>query len=187
MAVSKRTRFEVLRRDEFTCRYCGSAAPDVKLAVDHVVPVALGGSDDVTNLATACVDCNSGKASTAPDSQIVSDVANDAARWAAAIREVARQQQIESEAAAARVAPFCAEWLRWDKEGQYLPADWRPAVEGWLASGLTISEAVDALHIALANRGVRHDGVFAYTCGIVRNKIRALHDAARALLEQGGA
>ena len=40
MAVSKRTRFEVLRRDNFTCRYCRST--DNELTVDHVTPVALG-------------------------------------------------------------------------------------------------------------------------------------------------
>lgn len=57
MAVSKRTRFEVLRRDNHTCRYCGQAAPDVKLTVDHVTPVALGGTDDPANLVTACAEC----------------------------------------------------------------------------------------------------------------------------------
>lgn len=41
MSVSKRLRFEVLRRDNHTCRYCGSSAPEVKLTIDHVVPVAL--------------------------------------------------------------------------------------------------------------------------------------------------
>lgn len=40
MAVSKRTRFEVLRRDDFTCRYCRSK--DSELHVDHVTPVSLG-------------------------------------------------------------------------------------------------------------------------------------------------
>lgn len=56
MAISKRLRFEVLRRDNHMCRYCGRGAPDVALTVDHVVPVALGGHSDPTNLVTACVD-----------------------------------------------------------------------------------------------------------------------------------
>lgn len=55
MAVSKRTRYEVLRRDNHTCRYCGGSAPDVRLTVDHVLPVTLGGSDDPSNLVAACV------------------------------------------------------------------------------------------------------------------------------------
>ena len=59
--LSKRLRFMVLERDNFTCRYCGAKAPDVELQVDHVIPVAKGGADDPDNLVTACVDCNSGK------------------------------------------------------------------------------------------------------------------------------
>jgi hypothetical protein len=62
MAISKRRRFEILRRDGFTCRYCGRSAPDVVLQIDHVTPRALGGSDHPSNLAAACEDCNQGKA-----------------------------------------------------------------------------------------------------------------------------
>lgn len=61
MALSVRTRFEVFKRDEFTCRYCGKKSPDVVLEVDHIVPKCDGGSDDPMNLATSCWACNSGK------------------------------------------------------------------------------------------------------------------------------
>lgn len=50
MAVSKRLRYEILRRDNYACRYCGASAPDVPLRVDHVTPVALGGTDTADNL-----------------------------------------------------------------------------------------------------------------------------------------
>jgi len=60
-ALSKRVRFEVLKRDDFQCRYCGARAPDVALEVDHIDPVSGGGSDDFLNLVTACEDCNRGK------------------------------------------------------------------------------------------------------------------------------
>lgn len=36
MAVSKRLRYEILRRDNHTCRYCGGAAPDVVLTEDAI-------------------------------------------------------------------------------------------------------------------------------------------------------
>ena len=62
MAISVRTRFEVLKRDEFTCRYCGRVTPDVVLEIDHIVPVCDGGSDDAINLAVSCWECNRGKA-----------------------------------------------------------------------------------------------------------------------------
>lgn len=56
-----RLRWATLERDGFTCQYCGRAAPDVQLQVDHRVPVVSGGSDDPSNLVTACYPCNQGK------------------------------------------------------------------------------------------------------------------------------
>lgn len=61
--ISKSVRFEIFKRDSFTCRYCGAKPPDVILAVDHVQPVAAGGDDDQLNLVTSCDACNSGKSS----------------------------------------------------------------------------------------------------------------------------
>lgn len=58
-----RVRYEVLERDGYTCQYCGAKAPDVALHVDHIVPVAEGGTDDIGNLVTACEYCNTGKGS----------------------------------------------------------------------------------------------------------------------------
>lgn len=60
-SLPKRVRFKVLRRDGFTCNYCGRSAPDVRLHVDHKVSVADGGSDELSNLVTACASCNLGK------------------------------------------------------------------------------------------------------------------------------
>lgn len=61
MSLSVRTRFEVFKRDRFTCGYCGNHPPDVLLEVDHVTPRAAGGTDAIENLVTACWDCNHGK------------------------------------------------------------------------------------------------------------------------------
>jgi len=61
MAVSKKQRFEVFKRDSFSCQYCGKKPPDVVLECDHIHPVSDGGSDDYGNLITACFDCNRGK------------------------------------------------------------------------------------------------------------------------------
>ncbi len=60
-SIDLRTRFKVLRRDHFTCMYCGARPPYVRLHVDHVVAVSRGGSSDERNLITACSDCNLGK------------------------------------------------------------------------------------------------------------------------------
>ena len=59
--LSKKIRFEVFKRDKFTCQYCGRMSPDVILEVDHIEPVAEGGDNEITNLITSCRDCNRGK------------------------------------------------------------------------------------------------------------------------------
>lgn len=60
-ALSDKVRFEVFKRDSFTCQYCGKMAPAVVLECDHIDPVSNGGSDEMVNLVTACDTCNSGK------------------------------------------------------------------------------------------------------------------------------
>lgn len=59
--ISKKTRFEVFKRDGFKCQYCGAAAPDVLLEVDHIQPVSKDGQHDMLNFVTACKPCNLGK------------------------------------------------------------------------------------------------------------------------------
>lgn len=59
--VSKVVRFEVFKRDKFTCQYCGESAPNVILEIDHIKPVSKGGTNEIMNLITSCRDCNRGK------------------------------------------------------------------------------------------------------------------------------
>jgi hypothetical protein len=54
-----KVRSEVFRRDDFTCRYCGERGG--RLECDHVIPVSRGGSDNISNLVTACFKCNRSK------------------------------------------------------------------------------------------------------------------------------
>lgn len=71
VGISKRVRFEVFKRDSFTCQYCGKSAPDVVLHLDHINPVAGGGDNDLMNLITSCEPCNSGKGARALDDNSV--------------------------------------------------------------------------------------------------------------------
>jgi hypothetical protein len=64
VSISKRLRFEIFKRDNFTCQYCGKTSPDVLLEVDHIKPLAGGGKNDILNLVTSCRDCNRGKGKT---------------------------------------------------------------------------------------------------------------------------
>lgn len=50
----KKIRLQVLRRDAYTCAYCGDAANEV----DHVIAKVRGGEDVLHNLVAACRACN---------------------------------------------------------------------------------------------------------------------------------
>jgi hypothetical protein len=55
-------RFEVFKRDNFTCQYCGRTPQDgAKLVADHKLAVANGGLTEISNLITSCFECNAGK------------------------------------------------------------------------------------------------------------------------------
>lgn len=47
-------RLKILARDANTCAYCGDEAKHV----DHIIPVAHGGTNDLENLTAACARCN---------------------------------------------------------------------------------------------------------------------------------
>lgn len=61
MAISKKIRFEIFKRDGFQCQYCGKTPPEVVLEIDHIKPRKRKGKDNEENLITACFDCNRGK------------------------------------------------------------------------------------------------------------------------------
>ena len=50
----KKLRLQVLRRDAYTCTYCG----DVATEVDHIVAKVKGGEDTLDNCTSACRRCN---------------------------------------------------------------------------------------------------------------------------------
>jgi len=72
--IPKKLRFEILNRDDFTCRYCGQSAPDVVLHADHIKPVAKGGTNDPSNLVAACSACNGGKSDKLLNDMLIQDV-----------------------------------------------------------------------------------------------------------------
>jgi hypothetical protein len=56
--IKAKVRWDVFKRDQFRCVYCGSQE---NLVIDHGDPFAHGGEDDVANFVTACRLCNAGK------------------------------------------------------------------------------------------------------------------------------
>lgn len=59
-------RFEIFKRDNFSCQYCGRNVREdkVKLNIDHIHPYKKGGIFRADNLITSCVECNLGKGDT---------------------------------------------------------------------------------------------------------------------------
>jgi len=63
-AIDNRLKYAVLQRDNSTCQRCGANihnTPNVRLVIDHKIPVELGGETTIDNLWTLCSDCNGGK------------------------------------------------------------------------------------------------------------------------------
>lgn len=173
-ALSKRLRFEVFKRDGFRCVYCGATPSSTVLRVDHVLPVKRGGTDDASNLVTACHDCNGGK----------SDVPLDEHRLvtldAAAVREHAEQilaylaAQRELDAANETVLDAVREiW-----EETYPSGNTKQEL-GILRAALrefTVADVMEWVRQATVRTWSRTRAI-KYFCGIVRNE-RARRAAA---------
>ncbi|MFL4947537.1 HNH endonuclease [Streptomyces sp. MMS24-I31] len=188
MAVSKRLRYEILRRDNHTCRYCGASAPDVPLRIDHVTPVALGGTDTADNLVTSCEPCNSGKSSSSPDATHVAAVSDDALRWATAMQQAADNLLEQEKPKLAYRSAFLAEWQRWgigkgkDRKSLDLPADWKASIERFRVAGLPVQVWGDIVDTSMGNDKVLEANKFKYCCGIAWNQVTAMQEDARRIL-----
>lgn len=190
MTVSRRLRFEILRRDSHACRYCGDKAPDVKLTVDHVIPVALGGGDEPNNLVTACADCNAGKSSMSPDSAIVEDVDATAMLFGRAMAKAAdaRRRELRQEETLLRY--FDAEWNDWYYGGKKAntfprPNDWERTIVNFMAAGLSMADIEHFIPIAMKSKA-HPDGTWRYFCGCCWNEVSNRQEMARRLIEDGG-
>jgi len=117
-SVHQRIRFKILHRDDFTCRYCGTGADGgAVLEIDHVVPRALGGSDDPDNLVTACRECNSGKSAMRLDDPVtIADVDEVKVR-------AARAAGLYAAATALGQCPRCKGPCSWDSPEQCASVD----------------------------------------------------------------
>lgn len=63
--ISSALRWQIYARDAFKCRYCGASG--VPLALDHLIPVLRGGTNEPDNLITSCQSCNSRKGAQWPE------------------------------------------------------------------------------------------------------------------------
>ena len=61
------SRRNVMKRDRYTCQYCGAQPDFEQLSVDHVVPRSRGGETGWGNCVTACDMCSARKGDREPD------------------------------------------------------------------------------------------------------------------------
>lgn len=168
-SLSKKKRFDVFKRDAFSCQYCGAHPPSAILEVDHIQPVAAGGSDELDNLVTACFDCNRGKS----DGDL-SDVPQSLQSKAAEVIE--REAQIKGYQAA-----MDAKRLRLLEEAQEVCELYEELKPGYTLTDkslVTVRMFIEKLGVhvvmdAMERAYSRSRGdEFRYFCGICWNKIR---------------
>ncbi|CAG4889454.1 HNH endonuclease [Paraburkholderia gardini] len=170
--MSKTTRFEVFKRDGFTCQYCGAHPPEVKLEVDHIVALAEGGAEEFDNYITACFPCNRGKGARSLDAipQSLADKAVEIAEREEQLRgyhAVIQAKRSRIEAEIERVNEVYERFV----PGYELSESSRISVRNFIEK-LDVFEVIEAMEIA-GNRWIHSNSkVFRYFCGICWNRIR---------------
>lgn len=181
--VSKALRFEILRRDNFRCHYCGTEAAQTELHVDHVVPQSLGGTNDPSNLVTACAQCNSGKAGRTLDEPVLAAVDEKAQRYATAVEQaIAERRQVLTTEQQTKDA-FRDEWNRWEPI-EPLPAGFGDSVRQFMHAGLEWEDIIDSIEIAMSRHDIRgrEHARFKYFCGVCNRKIEDIRRRADELM-----
>jgi hypothetical protein len=186
--VSKALRFQILRRDNHTCRYCGASAPTATLTVDHVMPQALGGTTVPENLVTACEPCNSGKSATPPDANHIADVRADALRWRQAMSYAADIQVSNEAKRDDYIEEFDETWSGWSVDGKPIPRDeqWRESIGRFCDLGMELSTLLSMVDRTMA-KSLRTDQRWKYFCGCCWHSMRERVEIAREILDGGDA
>lgn len=185
MAVSKRLRFEVFRRDGYRCYYCGTRGNETTgdgLTIDHVTPVALGGSDKADNLVSACGDCNYGKSSTPADAETVTDIDRLATNYAKA--RALSMRALEADLAAE--ANYTAEVYEiYERVIPQYAHDFRGLdsfAADWHRKGVPLAVIEKALWISWESNAARSQKL-RYAGGVVRHIIEDAEDRAMSIAQ----
>jgi hypothetical protein len=173
-AISKKIRFEIFKRDNFTCQYCGAHPPIVILEPDHINPVCNGGQNNIDNLVTSCFECNRGKSGNLLTSipKSLKEKAQEVEEREAQIlgyREVmqASLDRIEDDmwqVADALVANSSRDGMR---------RDWLQSIK-MFNEKLPLHVVIDSAEIAHAKHAYSKTKRFPYFCGICWNRVRDL-------------
>jgi hypothetical protein len=171
VAISKRLRFEVFKRDGFECQYCGATPPGVLLHCDHVEAVSRGGLTEMDNLVTACQACNLGK-SNVPLDQVTQGMAERAAEvlereaQVAGYQAVLKAKRMRLEADGQEVLDFICDLYHRDSVPKRDFLSIKMFVEK-----IGLDSCLNAAEIAQSKYRSYSTG-FRYFCGICWNRIR---------------
>jgi hypothetical protein len=171
-SISKKTRFDVFKRDGFICQYCGSHPPEVVLHVDHIDPVANGGGNNTDNLVTSCESCNQGKGArlltaVSPSLKQKSQEVEEREMQILGYQKImdAKRERIENEQW--RVADALIEGSSTDG----IRREWIASIKNFIER-LGVHDVLDAADIARAAKPWSETQRFKYFCGVCWNKVR---------------
>lgn len=170
--MSKKLRFEVFKRDLFICQYCGAHPPVAILEVDHIDPVANGGTDRIDNLITSCVECNRGKGA-----RLLTVTPKSLGDHAKEVKE--REAQIDGyrkiiQASLDRIDEDAREVGRTlcpESINEGISRDWFKSIK-MFNSKLPLHVVIEAAEIARDEKGPGKNR-FLYFCGICWTRVRS--------------
>jgi CRISPR/Cas system Type II protein with McrA/HNH and RuvC-like nuclease domain len=180
MSITKTVRFEVFKRDNFRCQYCGKTPPEVTLEVDHIQPRSKKGSDDINNLVTSCFDCNRGKRdivlekvpnTVALNLEILKEKEVQLREYNRFVQKIEKRLQSEFDEVNAVFASFYKD--------RYLKDSFRNVTLRRFLGALPKSEVIQAMYKACQLMIAKHghnswDDAANYFCGICWKKIRGI-------------
>ncbi len=172
-AVGKRKRFEVFKRDDFTCGYCGQRPPAVILEVDHIEAVSSGGDNQMANLITACRDCNRGKSdvSLTRITRPIAANSEDERERQAQVNALRRTLRATKKAEREQIA-VVADGFRELCPGAELSTTFKLGTIKLFLQHFTGEEMLDFFEMAVGRLGnSNNNNVVKYFCGICWNKI----------------
>lgn len=171
--LSKKTRFEVFKRDGFKCQYCGITPDKEILHVDHIVPVAEGGENDMDNLITSCQPCNLGKG--AKSLQLIpKSLQKKAEEIAEQEEQIISYQKIimDSRQRKQDSAWEIALILDINAAQGYSPSNFKSIL--YFMEKLSFEDVLEAADIASSQNFYQKNRIFKYFCGVCNRKIRDL-------------
>ena len=172
MALGNKKRFDVFKRDGFTCQYCGGHPPERVLECDHIIPVSKGGTDDINNLVTSCFECNRGKRDhelgVIPNT-LTENIAvmREKEKQYKAYRKLLRSQEDRIKGEIDEVEEAFGETF---PDRVFTEKFRRGSVKQFIAK-IGVDEVRDAMYTA-CSKGKDSQNTIKYFCGICWNKIR---------------